>query len=48
MRTANSPTDLNDDDRWRFDLTTVMVLVVILAIVLLMSFELWHSHSGIH
>ena len=33
---------------WRPDFTTVLVVVVLGAILLILTWELWHSHFGAH
>ena len=49
MNPRDTRADFEDEGRWwRLDFTTVLVLLVIVAFLMLLSFELWHSHPGIH
>jgi hypothetical protein len=33
---------------WKPDFTTILVLAVLGAILLILTFELWHTHFGAH
>lgn len=42
-------TEVEEQRRWwQPDFVTVMVLLVFAAIVLILTFELWHTHFGAH
>lgn len=43
--------DITDEDNvglWPPDFTTVLVVVVLGAILIILTFELWHTHFGSH
>ena len=45
----DKPREGDDEDRWwRLDFTMVMMLLVFGAILLILTFELWHTHFGSH
>jgi hypothetical protein len=46
----SQPRDEFDDDGpwWRLDLTMGLILLIALAVLLIITSELWHSHFGAH
>jgi len=47
---ANHDPDKPDDEGpwWRLDFTMVMMLLILGAILLFLTSELWHTHFGSH
>ena len=41
-------TDDDDGPWWRLDLTMVLMLLILGAILLFLTSELWHAHFGSH
>ena len=49
MKARDDRNEIEDEGRWwRLDFTTVMVLMVLAALLMIMTFELWHSHPLSH
>ena len=49
MRPDHKPGKSEDEGRWwSLDFTMVMMLLVLGAILLILTFEFWHTHFGTH
>ena len=47
--TKEDRNELDDDGRWwRLDFTAILVLLVVAAFLLILTFEFWHPHFGFH
>lgn len=49
MSARRRPDVVDEEDRlWPPDFATVLVVVVLAAILLIVTFEFWHTHFGSH
>jgi len=42
------PDESDDGPWWRLDFTMSLILLIALAVLLIITSELWHSHFGVH
>ena len=49
MRAREEQSDFDDEGRWwRLDFTTILLLLVIIGFLMIVTFEFWHTHFGVH
>jgi hypothetical protein len=45
---TTDPDESDDAPWWRLDFTMSLILLIALAVLLISTSELWHSHFGVH